>query len=228
MKGAPQVVRVLRAAGLSAKESFTSRLTSEPAIQWRRHELAGISNVSAQSELLLSHCLTHSLALWPLSPCHLQSQGSEWHPEEEVGPLTTPPASCNLHSNRPNEHLLWGQNWFSLCILEHVSEENSFRYISLWGVWDAVSERCCCCCRDPSIETNTQLWLSLLFLCLLLEFVIWMYGRYFLCTSGFIDSLTFANGMWWSVWLLRAQKKKRSLRFLWHADTLAHCIHVVM
>lgn len=54
------------AACLSAKESFTSTLTSEPAIQWRRHELAGIANVSAQSELLLSHRLTHSLALWPL------------------------------------------------------------------------------------------------------------------------------------------------------------------
>lgn len=27
------------------------------------------------------------------SPCHLQSQGSEWHIEEEVGTLTTPPAS---------------------------------------------------------------------------------------------------------------------------------------
>lgn len=37
------------AAYLSAKESFTSTLTSEPAMQWRRHELAGTANVSAQS-----------------------------------------------------------------------------------------------------------------------------------------------------------------------------------
>ena len=40
------------------------------------------------------------------SPCHLQSQGSEWHIEEEVGPLTTPPATSNLHSNMANELLL--------------------------------------------------------------------------------------------------------------------------
>lgn len=50
---------------LSAKENFTSRLTSEPAMQWRRQELAGIASVSAQSRLLLSHRLTHSLALRP-------------------------------------------------------------------------------------------------------------------------------------------------------------------
>lgn len=45
----PQAIRLFIAACLSAKESFTSRLTSEPAIQWRRQELAGIANVSAQS-----------------------------------------------------------------------------------------------------------------------------------------------------------------------------------
>ncbi|KAM7396735.1 hypothetical protein PAMP_019752 [Pampus punctatissimus] len=33
-----------RLPGRQAKDSFTSRLTSEPAIQWRRHELAGIAN----------------------------------------------------------------------------------------------------------------------------------------------------------------------------------------
>lgn len=45
----PQPASVFTASCLSAKESFTSRLTSEPAIQRRRHELAGIANVSAQS-----------------------------------------------------------------------------------------------------------------------------------------------------------------------------------
>lgn len=48
-KSHPQVVSMFIAACLTAKESFTSTLTSEPAIQWRRHELAGIADVSAQS-----------------------------------------------------------------------------------------------------------------------------------------------------------------------------------
>lgn len=49
IRGDPQVVSMFMAACLSAKDSFTSTLTSEPAIQSRRHELAGIAKVSAQS-----------------------------------------------------------------------------------------------------------------------------------------------------------------------------------
>lgn len=49
LDGTAQAVNMVVAACLSAKENFTSRLTSEPAIQWRRQDLAGNANVSAQS-----------------------------------------------------------------------------------------------------------------------------------------------------------------------------------
>lgn len=99
-RGIPQDINMFMAACLSAKESFTSRMTSEPAIQQRRHELAGVANVSAQSRLLLSHRLTHSLAFVASSPCHLQSRKSKWHIEGEAALLTTPPTPSNLHGNR--------------------------------------------------------------------------------------------------------------------------------
>lgn len=108
-RGISQNINMFMAACLSAKESFTSRMTSEPAIQQRRHELAGVANVSAQSRLLLSHRLTHSLAFVAFSPCHLQSWKSKWHIEGE--------ACLDLHGNRLDE--IWCRNTLPLtfCLL---------------------------------------------------------------------------------------------------------------
>lgn len=142
-----------------------------------------MANVSAQSKLFffLSFSPPDSFVGFVApSPCHLQSQSSEWRTEEGVGPLTAPPASSNLHSNRPNGPLLLGHNWFSLCTLEHVNGENAFHVIRCLDgqFWSG-----------PLLEINrtavTVFTAGSLFNKGICQFVIYVY------TSGVIVFLTF-------------------------------------
>ncbi len=67
------------------------------------------------------------------SLCHLRSQDSEWHTQEEEGPLTAPPASSNLHSSRPNKPLLGNTQSILSQQQENVSNNNRFHTITCFG-----------------------------------------------------------------------------------------------
>lgn len=118
------------------------------------------------------------------SPCHLQSQGSEWHTEEEVGPLTTPPASSNLHSNRPNEPLLYKTR-------QHINEESSFHVIRCLGFsrWEMGSSW-----WGPFLHTHTDTQMQAFAMLGISVFLSGVCGLHVwcicFCASGFIDVIT--------------------------------------